>query len=164
MSEWCYEPNGKGEYTEGMKLAPNSLQRNGYRLPTSLEWEFACRVGSVTRFSFGETEELAGRYAWHMGNSLGRMRPVGTLRPNDLGLFDMHGNAREWCYGTYKRWEGKPIDDVEDVLVIGKEDKRIWRSGDIADLAINVGSTPERSESSIKHSSPHGFRLARTLP
>ena len=61
-----------------------------------MEWEYACRAGTDTRFGFGEGEELLGKYAWWFGNSLSRSHAVGLLKPNDLGVFDMHGNAWEW--------------------------------------------------------------------
>ena len=95
--EWCYVPNDKGQYAQGMRVVPDFVKRSGYRLPTALEWEYACRAGSVTRWSFGEAEDLLPKYAWGQSNSWSRLHPVGTLRPNDLGLFDMYGNAWEWC-------------------------------------------------------------------
>ncbi len=95
--QWCYLPNETGEYAEGMKVVPDFLIRSGYRLPTALEWEYACRAGSVTRWSIGEAEDLLTKYAWCVSNALSRLHPVATLRPNDFGLFDMHGNAWEWC-------------------------------------------------------------------
>src|SRR5262249_922492 len=100
--ERCYEPNARGEYAEGMKIRAKHLERTGYRLPTEVEWEYACRAGTDTGFSFGEVEELLPKYAWFYDNSLRRSHPVATLRPNDLGLFDMHGNTMEWCRDKYK--------------------------------------------------------------
>src|SRR5262249_52900478 len=94
--QWCYEPNMEGEYAPGMKLVADYLPRTGYRWPTEAEWEFACRAGAVTRFSFGESEELLPRYAWYQ-NPQNRSGPVGSMKPNDLGLFDMHGNTWQWC-------------------------------------------------------------------
>jgi serine/threonine protein kinase/formylglycine-generating enzyme required for sulfatase activity len=126
--QWCYEPNDKGEYAEGMKLAPDYLQRTGYRLPTEAEWEFACRAGSLTSRYYGGTEELLDRYAWYTKNSQARrMLPVGSLKPNDLGLFDMLGNAYEWCqdaFDLYKPIEtGQVSSDIEDTI-LNINDKR----------------------------------------
>ena len=100
--QWCYEPNDKGEYAEGMKIPADFLQRTGYRLPTEAEWEYACRAGTTSAFGFGEPEELLDRYAWYISNSKNRMWPVGLLKPNGLGLFDMHGNAWEWCHDLWR--------------------------------------------------------------
>src|SRR5262249_54950101 len=97
--QWCYVPNAKGEYAAGMKVKANALRLSGYRLPTEAEWEYACRAGSVTTWSLGEAKDLLGKYAWYNVNSINmRSRPVGSLRPNELGLFDLHGNALEWCH------------------------------------------------------------------
>ncbi len=114
----CYLKNAQGEYAEGMKAAPDYLKRTGYRLPTEAEWEYACRAGAVTSRYFGETEELLPRYAWYTKNSLNRwMLPAGSLLPNDLGLFDMLGNALEWCHDPtfyYPTLKGaNAIEDVE---------------------------------------------------
>ncbi len=74
-----------------------------YRLPTEAEWEFACRAGAATRYSAGETETDASKVAWYGGNSEGRPRRVGQLEANAFGLYDMHGNAWEWCLDTWDR-------------------------------------------------------------
>src|SRR5207245_3936582 len=100
-TEWCYEANAAGKYAEGMKLAANYLKRTGYRLATEAEWEYACRAGAVTSRSYGEAEDLLGKCAWYLGNSKERTWPVGRLKPNDLGLFDMHGNIWTWCQERY---------------------------------------------------------------
>jgi len=79
-----------------------------YRLPSEAEWEYACRAGTDTRWSFGDAESRLGNYAWYRDNAwdvgLQYAQPVGTKLPNPWGLYDMHGNALEWCrdwYGNY---------------------------------------------------------------
>jgi formylglycine-generating enzyme required for sulfatase activity len=98
-AQWCYEPNKEGKYAVGMKIKAGYLGLKGYRLPTEAEWEYACRAGSTVGYSFGEPAELLERYGWFDVNSLGKSHAVGTLKPNDLGLFDMHGNVWQWTQG-----------------------------------------------------------------
>jgi eukaryotic-like serine/threonine-protein kinase len=70
----------------------------GYRLPSEIEWEYACRAGAVTSRYFGESDDVLHKYAWYTRNSQDKgLHPVGRFKPNDFGLFDMLGNAMEWC-------------------------------------------------------------------
>jgi serine/threonine protein kinase len=122
--QMCYPP--LPEITDGMKPCPGYLSRTGYRLPTEAEWELACRAGAVTSRYFGEAEDLLPHYAWFAGNSNFRLHPVGRLKPNDFGLFDMLGNAMEWCQDANPSF-GRPGPDVEDPAPIRNDVFRATR-------------------------------------
>jgi formylglycine-generating enzyme required for sulfatase activity len=168
--QWCYELNKDGEYAPGMKMAANYLERTGYRLPTEAEWEYACRAGAETSYSFGWPDELLGKYAWHKQDST---QPCGKLRPNDYGLFDMHGNVGEWCQSIFWRAgvvAGRPLPagekaswEPDDSSIVSQNEGRAWRGGAYSNPASFVGSAYRLGAAVNSRDGNFGFRPARTL-
>lgn len=88
-----------------------------YRLPSEAEWEYACRAGTTTLWSFGDDESQLGDYAWYNPNTWGEgyAHAVGTKLPNPWGLYDMHGNVEEWVQDFYysRYYENSPRVDPQ---------------------------------------------------
>jgi len=103
-----------------------------YRLPTESEWEYACRAGSVTHYSFGDGDSALGEHAWYIGNSEAKTHAVGQKRPNAWGLWDMHGNVWEWCADWYGPYD-KEIGDNPTGPSAGTG--RVYRGGGWTDTA-----------------------------
>jgi formylglycine-generating enzyme required for sulfatase activity len=161
--QWCYLPNEKGKYAAGMRVKADALKLTGYRLPTSAEWEYACRAGSVTRWSMGEGKELLGRYAWSQANAGVRSHPVGLLRPNDWGLFDLHGNVWEWCQGRCDNQGREPQVGAKEDRVDGSWYRQM-RGGTFLDRPEDMGSSRLNWNRPEHATGADGFRLARTVP
>lgn len=130
-----------------------------FDLPTDAQWEYACRAGTTTIYSYGNSAD--GSYMWYSVNSSSRMHEVGTKLPNQWGLYDMHGNTWEWC-----------LDWYGDKLIVGTDPKgfssgseRILRGGASVGDAYSSRSDfrIKREPSTQSHIMGFGFRLVRTL-
>jgi formylglycine-generating enzyme required for sulfatase activity len=154
---------------EGFVPNPNYLSRTGYRIPSEAELEHSMRVGAVTQFCFGDFDDLLDHYAWHALNSDHRPHPPGLLKPNDLGLFDCHGNMRE--YGqewiSHSSTEGpkivRNIDEEDMTKIVNTGHYRIARSGSYRDFVFNIRSARRDKQPPLSRTSDCGIRLARTL-
>src|ERR1019366_8759032 len=125
------------------------------------------RAGAVTSRYFGETDELLAKYAWYNKNSQEKTWPVGSLKPNDLGLFDVQGNVYTWCqerYKGYPKGQGEePEDDKEDILGINNLNSRVLRGGSFRFQASVVRSADRSDNVPTFRGNDIGFRPARTF-
>jgi formylglycine-generating enzyme required for sulfatase activity len=160
--QWCYEIEG-----DQTRLKKGYLSLTGYRLPTEAEMEYATRAGSVTARYFGETEDLLPKYAWYQKNSQERTWPVGSLKPNDLGLFDVHGNTYTWCQESYKPYpignESEAADDRETELAVIDTVSRVLRGGAFDYYPSYVRSAYRLNFVPTSRTNFIGFRAARTI-
>jgi acetoin utilization deacetylase AcuC-like enzyme/formylglycine-generating enzyme required for sulfatase activity len=140
---------------------------NGYRLPTEAEWEYACRAGTSTEYSFGNNKARLRTYGWCSDNSSGKAHPVGQKEPNPWGLYDMHGNVAEWCNDLYvKDYYGQSPQKDPRGPKEGKE--RVLRGGSWKSSAETCRSAYRSSDPSIDDtclaSDAIGFRCVRSAP
>jgi formylglycine-generating enzyme required for sulfatase activity len=129
--------------------------KNGYRLPSEAEWEYACRAGSKTPFFWGK--KMLSHYCWYRGNSNETTHPVATVKPNGFGLYDMSGNVWEWCDDRYtperqekksSHWELGP---------------KILRGGSFSSPPDQVGSAVRDGGDPMGKSNGVGFRCVKNL-
>ena len=136
----------------------NKKTDGGYRLPTEAEWEYACRAGTTTAYSFGDN--ITAKDAnYNTGVKIVKPVTVGSYKPNTFGLYDMHGNVWEWCedwYGNYL------ADAVTDPKGPAKDKYRVLRGGSFFSDASDVRSSARFYNSPTSRDGSFGFRMART--
>ncbi len=165
--QWCYLPNDQGKFGPGMKAKGNIGELTGYRLPTEAEWEFACRAGASSSRYYGSSESLLSNYARYQANGESHVWSVGSLKPNDLGLFDMLGNAYEWCHDTYAPYPSSHKETSTDqpkTNVLSDTSRLVLRGGSFYELPANVRSALRTNDQPEIRDSSDGFRPARTFP
>jgi formylglycine-generating enzyme required for sulfatase activity len=138
-----------------------------YRLPTEAEWEYACRAGTKTRFSFGDSDSSLGDYAWFKGNTYdvdeAYAHSVGQRKPNPWGIYDMHGNVWEWCLDWYAAdyYSNSPESNPEGP---DEGSRRVCRGGGWGDWPRFCRSAYRtRLTPSVRFNDFLGFRVARSF-
>ncbi len=140
------------------------ISKNGFRLPSEAEWEWAAKGGVESRWAGSDDEEEVDRYMWHDGNSESRTHEVKKLKPNGYGLYDMSGNVWEWCWDRFKDFLPDSLVEADIVDIDDIPDScRAFRGGGIdidiynAALPIRLFYTPDFHAGSL------GLRLACRL-
>ena len=140
-----------------------------YRLPTEAQWEYAARAGSTSAYSFGANVNFLAENAWYETNSVmspyatgntGSPRPVGTLKPNAWGLYDMAGNVWEWCQDWGAPYpSGEAVDPTGPANQINKNITRIGRGGSWYVPAAQCRAADRMTHDPAKSTPDLGFRL-----
>ena len=141
--EWLTQTEGQGTYT----------------LPTEAQWEYACRAGTTTDYSVGDT--LTPEHANYLVSNHGGPVDVGSYAPNPWGLFDMHGNVWEWCQDSWHDgYDGAPTDGSAWLDPSG--DRRVVRGGSWGDYFDSCRSTSRLDLPASDRAALSGFRVSRT--
>ncbi|MEK7794236.1 MAG: formylglycine-generating enzyme family protein [Candidatus Hydrogenedentota bacterium] len=138
----------------------NSQGEGLFNLPTEAEWEYACRAGSTSAYSFAREATNLGNYAWFSENSEQSTHPVGLKKPNSWGLYDVHGNVWEWCadwYGDY------PSGAVTDPKGASSGSVRVLRGGSWFFIASTCRSAKRYYFYPTNSNLNYGFRVTRSV-
>ena len=128
-------------------MVQDQLKGRRASLPTEAQWEYACRAGTTTKWSFGNDESQLDNYGWYARSGVKGPQPVAQKRPNPWGLYDLHGNVAEWVadgYGPYDKGPG--------------EDLKTFRGGSWNDRATITRSSKREKDLMTKSNLYIGFR------
>ena len=135
----------------------SKLTGREWNLPTEAEWEYACRAGTQTAYSFGDDAGKLGDYAWYDGNSGSKTHPVGQKLANAWGLFDMHGNVWEWCADWYDQYSvGNAVDPTGPAA---SRSYRVERGGDWITYAWDCRCADRSLDTPVLESNILGLRV-----
>jgi formylglycine-generating enzyme required for sulfatase activity len=151
------------EFCEKLSESTRGEPRGIYRLPTEAEWEYACRAGGTTEYSFGDEPNALTGFGWVGSGSGGRTHVGGELEANPFGLYDMHGNVAEWCHDRFGReyYGATPSRDPTGPQV-GLH--RVTRGGAWNGSAFSARSSARGHEDPFYKDSSTGFRIVRAEP
>ena len=130
----------------------------GYRLPTEAEWEFAARGGNESKETTYAGGNEVGEVGWYKFNSDNRTHEVAQKNPNELGIYDMSGNVREWCSDSYQPYARNSLTNV----YISSGELKVLRGGCWSNIAGFLRITQRNSEIPDSASSLVGFRIVKT--
>jgi formylglycine-generating enzyme required for sulfatase activity len=156
------KPVEKVSWNDAVEFCRKLSEHEGvtYRLPTEAEWEYACRAGTTTDYSFGDDKSELGEYAWYYANSGGSTHPVGELKPNAWGVYDMHGNVWEWCQDWLAAYGSENV--VIDPTGPASGEHRVLRGGAFTNQPRFVRAAYRNTFLPDNRLNKYGFRLART--
>jgi formylglycine-generating enzyme required for sulfatase activity len=151
----------KRSIREGLEPCYNTISwacdrtKNGYRLPTEAEWEYACRAGSNSEYFWGK--KVSPKYCWYKANSKESTHPVALTRPNKFGLFDMCGNVWEWCDDHFN------ANRSEKGITHWELGPKTLRGGSWSSSSDLLGSAVRDGGDPLGKSNGVGFRCVKNL-
>lgn len=127
-----------------------------FDLPSEAEWEYACRAGTTTAYSFGDDPELLLEYGWFFDNADDAYKQVGLKKPNPWGLYDMHGNVAEWCLDQYHE------DAYQQIVDKKMNSNPLFVNGELYPRCVRGGSwddDPEMLRSAARRASSEDWKI-----